>query len=95
MKNIFLLIVALFAGSAFALVNSTEVSDEQFAADFPWMVVVEHPITGGICGGVLIAPDWVLSAAHCSSKRKQILVGHADRTEARRIKVVRSIRHPG
>lgn len=94
MKNIFLLIVALFAGRAFALVNSTEVSDEQFAADFPWMVVVEHPITGGICGGVLIAPDWVLSAAHCSSKRKQILVGHADRTEARRIKVVRSIRHP-
>jgi secreted trypsin-like serine protease len=89
-------LIAIFFSSfsAQALVNSTEVSDEQFADEFPWAVAVEHPLTGGICGGVLIAPDWVLSAAHCTGKRKHILVGNADRTKAKRIKVVRSIRHP-
>jgi secreted trypsin-like serine protease len=87
-------LTVLFFSAAHALVNSTEVSDEQFAADFPWVVAVEHPITGGICGGVLIASDWVLTAAHCTSRRKHILVGNADRTVAKRIKVIRSIRHP-
>jgi secreted trypsin-like serine protease len=34
---------------------------------WPWQVAVEVEtgLTGGFCGGSLIAPDWVLTAAHC------------------------------
>lgn len=34
---------------------------------WPWQVAVETEtaFSGGFCGGSLIAPDWVLTAAHC------------------------------
>ena len=77
-----------------ALVNSKPVSDAEFDADYPWLVAVVHPETGGICGGVLIAPGWVLTAAHCAAMKKVILTGNAVKAEAQRIEVARSIRHP-
>ena len=30
-----------------------------------WQVSIGSPSTGQFCGGTLIAPDWVLTAAHC------------------------------
>jgi secreted trypsin-like serine protease len=89
------IILSVFGSiTAHALVNGTPVTDEQFEADFPWSVAVVNKANGGICGGVLITPNWVLTAAHCTGINKHVLVGHAERALAQPIDVSRAIRHP-
>lgn len=67
---------------------------------YPWMTAI---YLGGAfhCGAALVAPDWVVTAAHCASPhdraRLTLLIGQSDRThgsggEWRKVKAVQ--RHP-
>jgi len=99
MRKLFLALVrclVLFSVclSARGIVNGSSVSNDDFSARYPWMVVVVHQTNGGICGGVLISPTWVLTAAHCTASQKFVVYGSPDRTDGQRVEVVRAIRHP-
>ncbi len=38
-------------------------------SDYPWLIVIRHNTSlSHTCGGSLIAPQWVISAAHCFSR---------------------------
>jgi secreted trypsin-like serine protease len=89
--------IAVLAGAAapaFAIVNGKAVSEERFLADYPWVAAVIDPAVDGVCGGALIAPRWVVTAAHCTAENKYVLLGSPDRSKARRFELEKVIRHP-
>nr|XP_040034545.1 tissue-type plasminogen activator-like [Gasterosteus aculeatus aculeatus] len=42
----------------------------------PWVAALFHQRTGFLCGGSLIAPCWVLTAAHCFSDGESTTIRH-------------------
>ena len=38
--------------------------------DWPWQAMLRSPRGSSFCGGTLIAPQWVLTASHCVSRKR-------------------------
>ncbi len=75
------------------------------ASNYPWMTALvnaddQDASTAQFCGGSLIAPDWVLTAAHCLEDMQaadtDVLLGQSDlnQNNGERIGVDRIIMHP-
>ena len=97
-------LVALLAGGSPALAGAESAArivggDEAAADAWPWQVALIEPRGSGFsqfCGGSVIAPRWVLTAAHCVRGARadeiQVLVGTNDLDEGGRRLDVSAIR---
>ena len=65
------------APRAGAIVNGFTISDETYQSEWPWMVALAT-FDGGVgnhfCSGVLISPEYVLTAYHCVENKSGITV---------------------
>ena len=86
------------------IIGGEEVTAAEAEANYPWMVSLRGANSGAhLCGGSLIAANWVLSAAHCfyteAPEAVTVYVGDYDLTRIedteQRIDVVRRVEFGG
>uniref|UniRef100_A0A4X2M3G7 Peptidase S1 domain-containing protein n=1 Tax=Vombatus ursinus TaxID=29139 RepID=A0A4X2M3G7_VOMUR len=83
-----LLLVALASGCgkpAYLHVSRVVNGEDAVPYSWPWQISLQYEKDGAYyhtCGGSLIAPDWVLTAAHCINKLRtyQVVLAEYDRS---------------
>ncbi|XP_036382191.1 granzyme A-like [Megalops cyprinoides] len=91
-----LLLLQLQLGQCVEIIGGQEVAPHSL----PYMALLENSKGNAFCGGALIFPQWVLTAAHCEDAHKVLLGVHSRSSqekekECRQIrKVKHSVPHP-
>ena len=89
------------AGAALAADDNEMIVGGHPADDgkYPWQVRLYSTMDDqiGFCGGSIIAPQWVLTAAHCLLDTQKVVVGFGnnDRTKTTKIESEKIIVNPG
>ncbi|XP_053727426.1 granzyme H-like [Synchiropus splendidus] len=73
------------SGDGAQIIGGTEVTPHSL----PYMALVE---SGSKCGGTLIHPKWVLSAAHCARETMKVTLGVHNRKKEQQEQSVRQVR---
>lgn len=76
--------------SASALVNGSAIAPAELGPTGRWSFLTMIDTAGGVCTGSLIAPTWVLTAAHCAVPPLSVRVG--DSTDS--VAVTDAVVHP-